>query len=82
MGRTTRKSENGVKNESASEVETFTFRLRTDLRKELESIAEYEGDLSLSELVRACLHDRVARHRNERRYQKWVEERKGQTRLE
>jgi len=76
-----RKSENGVKNESTPDAETFTFRLMPDLRKELELIAEYEGELSLSELVRSCLHERVDKRRKDRQYQKWVEKR-GQIRLD
>lgn len=42
MSPTTRKSENGVKNEYTPDLETFTFRLTANLRKELELIVEYE----------------------------------------
>jgi len=66
--------------EPASDVETLTFRLRSDLRKELERIAEYEGHMNLSELVRACLKEKVARCRRGKAYLAWVEQNVEQTR--
>jgi hypothetical protein len=52
--------------------ESFGFRIKTEMRRELELIAQYEGKLNASELARAWVSAKVTEYRGDPLYRAWL----------
>ena len=55
--------------------ETLSFRIKSDMRQELDLIAEYDHANVATDLVRAWVMDRVSAYSNNPRYLNWKKER-------
>ncbi len=51
--------------------EPFGFRIKSAVRRELELIAEYDGKLNASELVRSWTSEKVTEFRNDKLFVAW-----------